>query len=334
MGSVFRGAVNATNLVGLKNKDAVLIIAERLNVSVGRAIEHACKLKTNKIDFFVAEDFGQRPLRFVPKSVLDSVKKADVVFFLVRSARDGRLNERFTFRMPLTEIAVKRGARFAAMVGIDENCMKQGMCADYKKIQSLSKKVFGVLKKARTISVMSSNGTFLLAEFSPKIKWIVADGKIVPGDWSNLPDGEVYTAPLRVNGVAVIDGSLGDVFSRKYGSLQKTPLYWFIKDSRVQKVLCPKNKKLQKEFESLLRLDKNSNRIGEFALGTNLAVKKIIGNLLQDEKIIGVHMAVGNPYSELTGADWSSGVHCDGVMIKPTVFVDGVLLMRSGKYIL
>ena len=50
--------------------------------------------------------------------------------------------------------------------------------------------------------------------------------------------------------------------------------------------------------------DENSDRVGEFAIGTNIAIRDVIGNILQDEKIPGVHIAFGNPYAVHTGADW------------------------------
>lgn len=108
---------------------------------------------------------------------------------------------------------------------------------------------------------------------------------------------------------------------------------WHIKNSRIIEVSCQKNRKLEKEFLEYISHDKNSNRIGEFAIGTNTSVKKIIGNLLQDEKIPGIHMAAGNPYPELTGAKWKSNIHCDGVMPMATVHVDGKPLLVSGKFV-
>ncbi len=53
--------------------------------------------------------------------------------------------------------------------------------------------------------------------------------------------------------------------------------------------------------------------MGEFAIGTNIAVEDVRGNILQDEKIPGVHIAFGHPYAEHTGQDWVSTTHIDCV---------------------
>ena len=328
-----QGAVNATKCVSLRRNEPVLILAEKANIRVGGALRRACEKKTKRIDFFVMEQFGKRPLRFLPEELREAAKRCKVAFSTVGSSRKGKLNERFTVRKPLTDLLMKHNVRFAAMVGVDEECMKQGMCVDYKKIQLACKALYSVVKNAKQITVSSPHGTALVVDFSPKLKWLVADGNIEPGTWSNLPDGEVFTCPANVNGIAVINGSLGDVFSRKYKSLEKTPVRWHIVDSRIVAVECHQNRKLEAEFKRYIKLDRNSNRIGEFAVGANYGVKKIIGNLLQDEKIVGVHMAAGYPYPELTGAKWNSKVHCDGVITKPTVFVDGMLLMDNGKFV-
>ena len=60
--------------------------------------------------------------------------------------------------------------------------------------------------------------------------------------------------------------------------------------------------------------------------------KPLIGNMLQDEKAR-VHHAFGDPVGELTGADWHSRTHVDGLMEKCDVRVDGEKIMEAGKYL-
>jgi len=72
--------------------------------------------------------------------------------------------------------------------------------------------------------------------------------------------------------------------------------------------------------------------VGEFAIGTNTAVTELSGNLLQDEKIPGAHVAFGNPYPHETGADWSSRVHVDVIMTGCHIEVNGEVVMMDGKF--
>jgi len=94
------------------------------------------------------------------------------------------------------------------------------------------------------------------------------------------------------------------------------------------------NKTLCDEFRAYTSTDENSNRVGEFAIGTNIACTHIIGHILQDEKIPGVHIAFGHPYAEHTGANWSSKTHIDCVGREFDIWFDGEQVMRGGKFLI
>ena len=69
-------------------------------------------------------------------------------------------------------------------------------------------------------------------------------------------------------------------------------------------------------------------------IGTNIGLTKLIGNLLQDEKFPGVHVALGDPDSDKTGADWASKARNDGLMRNPTITADGRGIMKDGRFTL
>ena len=85
-----------------------------------------------------------------------------------------------------------------------------------------------------------------------------------------------------------------------------------VANNRIADLQC-ENKELLEEFRAYTSTDENSNRVGEFAVGTNTACTHIIGNILQDEKIPGIHIAFGHPYAEHTGQTWISKTHIDCV---------------------
>ena len=127
------------------------------------------------------------------------------------------------------------------------------------------------------------------------------------------PDcGEIFTSPSNSRGVFVVDGVVGDYLCQKYGDIQETPLRIEVENNRIRDLQC-ENQELLEEFGAYISTDENSNRVGEFAVGTNTACTHVIGNILQDEKIPGIHIAFGHPYAEHTGADWVSKTHIDCV---------------------
>jgi leucyl aminopeptidase (aminopeptidase T) len=170
------------------------------------------------------------------------------------------------------------------------------------------------------------------AEFSPYLKWVPCHGLYhKPGDWGNLPEGEVFTCPKTVNGTIVAD-ILGDHFSAKYGVLD-TPVTFEVKDGWVESIHC-ENEQIKEELWEYLTSNENGPRIGEFAIGTNTALTHLSGVLLQDEKIPGIHIAFGDPSGRTTGADWTATTHVDVIPTDCTIALDGNVIMQDGKFTL
>ena len=98
-------------------------------------------------------------------------------------------------------------------------------------------------------------------------------------------------------------------------------------------IYSSENKDLRDDFRLYTSTDENSNRVGEFAVGTNTACTRIIGNILQDEKIPGIHIAFGHPYAEHTGQNWISKTHIDCVGRDFDIWFDDEKVMESGKFL-
>jgi leucyl aminopeptidase (aminopeptidase T) len=211
--------------------------------------------------------------------------------------------------------------------------MMEGMRADYGEVDRISTLVWQMASAAREIRATNPAGTGIIASFSPSLKWLKTSGIISPHKWGNLPGGETFTTPERVDGTFVVDGVVGDYLCEKYGDLAGNPLTLRIVDSRLVEAHS-ENKALEDEFWSYCHADENSDRVGEFAIGTNIALQDVVGNILQDEKIPGVHIAFGNPYGAHTGADWYSSTHIDVVGRHFDIYIDGRQIMTSGAFLL
>lgn len=336
MDAIEFGAKQAViNCLKVQNGERVVVITDRKTERLANALVVQAEGVGASVQKFVMEDFGDRPtdgknpLAF-PAQMGEALKEAQVSFYIA----EGKAGELKSFRIPMLKIVEQGELRHGHMPGFTEEMMSQGMAADYEKIQALSAKVYDIVSKAREIKVSTPAGTNAVFEFDNARAWVICDGLIKPKHWSNLPDGEVFTSPVNANGTMVIDGCFGDFFTAKYGDLLETPLKYTLKDGRAVKgsIECA-NEELKKEFEKYtFETDDNSDRVGEFAIGTNIGLTKLIGNLLQDEKFPGVHVALGSPYPDKTGAAWDSEAHNDGVMRKPTVIVDGKTIMQNGEF--
>lgn len=315
----------------LMPSETATIITDKETVRIGETIRTFAERTAKRLTFRVLEDYAERPLTFLPDEIAHDIKESDVTYYCAQS-KPGELKD---FRTPLVKLAISSG-RDIHMPNIEDKIMRTGMQADYYRIASLTYLIMGTAVKSRTARVTTPAGTDLSVKFSQRLKWVPDTGLLWHrGMFGNLPAGETYTCPENVEGVMVVDGILGDFFNRKYGNLEKTPVVIPVMNSRAdtERIVCD-NEELQKELREYLKQDENANRIGEFACGTNTSLKELMGNLLQDEKFPGVHIAFGYPYPEETGADWESSGHVDGILRRCSVWFDDAQIMKDGIYMM
>jgi leucyl aminopeptidase (aminopeptidase T) len=323
------GARNAIGVcLAVREGERCVLITDRANREIASALADQFVAAGARLSAFVLEDLAERPLTALPDPVAAALEVAEVSCYAA-SAQSGEL----AARIAMTAIVNRRRIRHAHMVNVTPRIMCEGMRADFKRVDALSRWVLEQVRGAREMLVRSRGGSDLRVQLDPRLKWIKTSGLITPEKWGNLPGGEVFTSPARVDGVFVCDGVLGDWLAPKWGDMRGHPLRVTIENSRIVHLACDRVE-IAAEFRTYTTQHPDSNRVGEFALGTNFAVKEIIGQILQDEKFPGIHIAFGHPYSEHTGADWAAPSHIDIVGRDFDVDADGEPIMRESCYLL
>lgn len=298
--------------LNVKNGEKILIIADRNTKDIAHEIlKEAVKFTHTFLRMIpVGKHNGDEP----PKEILKEMLDYDVVIAPTTTS--------LTHTMAMKN--ARKNSRIATLPGVTLEVMNESLLADYKQVEKFTKKVFASLRGSRKVEVTTPSGS----DFSFSVKkreWIMDTGIIhKKGESGNLPAGEVFVAPVEesFSGRIVIDyfKHKNEIYSEK-GSLVE------IEDGRV--VACSdKNSKLNSYFKEI----KNADNIAEFGIGTNYKAR-IIGNILQDEKVLGTcHVAFGNNSS--IGGKIYSKLHLDTVLQKPTIIVDGAVLMKNGKFLL
>lgn len=148
----------------------------------------------------------------------------------------------------------------------------------------------------------------------------------------NIPDGEVYTAPVKdsVNGVISYNvPSIENGFRFENVRLE-------FKDGKIIKATANNSDKANALFDT----DEGARYVGEFALGVNPYVTKAIGDILFDEKISGsFHFTPGCCYDDAPNGN-KSAVHWDLVLCQTPEFgggeiwFDDVLVRKDGRFVL
>ena len=322
------GARNAVRVcLRLKPAERITIITDEATREIAAALQAEVEEIGSEHALFVIETCARRPLTAMPQIILDHLAQWQVSIFCAQT-QPGELGA----RMQMSDVVNRKHIRHGHMVNVTRQIMMEGMRADFKAVDALSQRLIERASHAERITCRTPQGTDFEAEFSSKLKWLKTSGIISPEKWGNLPGGEIFTSPANTNGTFVVDGVVGDYLCTKYGDLKDDPLTIEVENNRIVD-LRSKNKDLRDEFRVYTSTDENSNRVGEFAIGTNIALTHVIGNILQDEKIPGVHIAFGHPYAEHTGADWVSKTHIDCVGRDFDIWFDGERVMERGKFL-
>lgn len=301
--------------MGVKPGESVLVVTDTVRKDLGMPIYQAALEAGNDaiyMEMKPRKTNGEEP----PKMVADAMYDADVIIAMTRVSlthTDAKIR------------AVEHGARIATMPfgsGSTEFVTRiftqGGMTVDYKRmdrnIHRLADRIHG-LKQAH---VTADKGTDVVIDFGGRE--FHEDSGIAhdPGDFTNLPAGELYVAPMSTNGTIVVDVTIG-----RLGRL-KSPLILEVKDGSVYSIRGER----AKEVESILgEFGPQAMTLAEFGIGMNPKAR-ICGLLVEDEKVGNtVHFAMGNNAG--FGGDVDVGIHMDGVVGRPTIYIDGEKLNMS-----
>ncbi|HYN87397.1 MAG TPA: aminopeptidase [Ardenticatenaceae bacterium] len=313
-------------------EDRVFILTEEASQPIADALASAARERgAAQVTVRTLEEFGARPLVAVPDGLMEAMRAAHpTVSIYAAGGQPGEIRFRIPFGAFMrSELRVRHGH----MIGITPELMRTGMTADYRRVAELTTLVNERVVSAREIHVEGPGGTNFTVTLDPEERrWVPCTGIYhQQGDWGNLPEGETFTAPAGAEGT-IAASLLGDYFSAKYGLLDQ-PLLFHLANGAVVRIEHA-DEEMAREVWDYLNSSENGRRVGEFAIGTNETLTELTGNLLQDEKYPGVHVAFGNPYPDRTGANWSSEVHVDVIPLDVSIRVDGEWIMRDGTFLI
>lgn len=195
---------------------------------------------------------------------------------------------------------------------------------DYSKMSLAMDKLVDLMNITDTVRIVGTNTDL---SFSIKdIKAIKCDGKL------NIPDGEVYTAPVKdsVNGIITYNTS------SVYQGFTYENISFEFKNGKIVNAVANNSQKLNEVLDT----DEGARYIGEFAIGVNPYITKPMNDILFDEKIMGsIHFTPGNCYDDAYNGN-KSAIHWDLVYIQTPeygggeIYFDDVLIRKDGLFVL
>jgi aminopeptidase len=179
-----------------------------------------------------------------------------------------------------------------------------------------------IFQAAETVHIVGQDTDI---SFSTKGRiYEVADGHL------NMPDGEIFTAPVDDSAEGYISFEFPGVY---FGQRVEGIRLEFLK-GHVVDATSRSNEPL---LESLLNMDDGAQRIGEFGIGTNFGIQRFCYDILYDEKIGGtIHLALGRAYAECGGIN-QSALHWDiikDLRKEGEIFLDGRKIFENGRFLI
>ncbi|OGU58067.1 MAG: hypothetical protein A2X64_03415 [Ignavibacteria bacterium GWF2_33_9] len=304
------------SFMGLEEGETLLVISDEMMRDIGLSLYEAGTLIAKEsfyLEMKSRENNGQEP----PEQISEMMKTVDVVV----AATSRSLTHTNARRE-----ASKLGVRVGTMPNITEETMVRCLNTNSNKVVEVTEFVHGLFKDVNEIRVTSKKGT--------DVTFKATGRKVIPstgilrniGDAGNLPSGEVYLAPIEgtTNGRLVFDGSIAGI------GLLSHSVFVDVENGIATKI-AGKGGEARVFGRVINRYDDLSRTIGEFGIGTN-PFAKLTGDILEDEKALGTcHFAFGNNIS--MGGTVDVPLHVDGIIIKPTIYFDGKMIMKNGKVI-
>lgn len=302
--------------MGVQSGEAVLIITDEPKRRIGRALWEAARDMDTEamiVEMIPRSMNGEEP----PSAIAELMKQVDAILaptFVSLSHTEARRN------------ACAQGARVATLPGVTEEMMIRTLNADYHRIAERSERIAAALNGANWVRVITGKGTDVTLSVSGRRT--LADTGLIhhPGDFSNLPAGEAFVAPVEgtTNGVIVVDGTMVG------GRRLETPIRLAVQGGFVSEISGGEEAEILRKM--LDPYGDAGRNVAELGIGTNDKAM-LTGVVLEDEKVFGtVHMALGDNAS--MGGAVHVPIHLDGVMLHPTLIVDGKTVLEDGRLVL
>ncbi|MGA9350236.1 MAG: hypothetical protein WBW48_15745 [Anaerolineae bacterium] len=228
--------------------------------------------------------------------------------------------------------ALEQGCRYICLTGMDVGMIVRTVAqVDYPKMIELSHVLGGLIAQADHVRVTSPAGTDLVAKMGGrKIRY---SGKLAdtPGEPIML-GGQISWCPLEetIEGTLVFDGA---VWPPKELGLLRSPIRLTLESGRVTRVEGSSEAKVLERWLASIG-NPNICRLAHYSLGFNPGVTRCTGRIVEDERVFGcIEFGIGSQGAQIGGLTWDAGGHTDGIVLNPTIYLDGQAMEEEGRYV-
>ena len=322
-----------TRSLGLRRDQNLLIFADASSLEVVEVMARAARdlgIATSTLFVPRVLQADTRAAESLPLPVEAAVRESDAVLSCLSDRP-----EHFSYRMRLLNSSWSRRTKLAHAPGMTLEILAAAD-TDYDAIAERAELLSAVLVLGKRLDLVTEDGRGQEYRLTVEIGgWNhppgVSDGVIRDGTWDNLPPGEVYVVPRDAEGQVAINGSLpGKLLA------QGEDLILTFRDGRLAE-MGPENGPAARHLRATQiayaerRGDSNWPNLAEIGFGLNPAIHELTGvELVDGKKAHTLHIGLGHSVS--LGGVVESAIHCDMIIRRPTVYVNGHLIMKRGDW--
>lgn len=311
--------VNAIMVLNMYNPKLNARLAEKNNESRLEQLKKIKEFEVENYDAFIMirTSFNDYESKNVPPEMIKKLGS------MTQELDDIRINER---QWVLLNYPTSLDAYKAKMTTKDFNDFALDvMTVDYQKMSKDIEPLKKLMEKTDKVRIVSPK-----TDITFSIKGMPA---IPCTGEKNIPDGELYSAPIKdsVNGTITYNTP-----SPYQGNIYNNVSLTFENGKIINATCSEDDDKLNEIFDT----DEGARYVGEFSLGFNPKILNPMGDILYDEKILGsLHFTPGRCYADCDNGNVSS-IHWDMVLIQREdfgggeIYFDDVLIRKDGKFTL
>jgi len=330
-------------LINASGTDCIPLVKELYTLCLARGAKYVeYSFQIPEIDRHFYNSATRSQLSFFPQHKLDFMKQVTVFISISGSPNSMVMAQANHKNMiawskvtrPIVDWRVKNtrwvitrfpthGAAQEAKMSLEEyeEYLFAACCIDWEAESHKQDKLKRLMDKADRVRIMASDTNL---SFSIKgLNGIKCDGRF------NIPDGEVFTAPVRDS----VEGHITYNCPTIYQGKEFNNIRLEFTKGRVVKATAPS---MDEELNRILDTDEGARYIGEFAIGVNPNIREPMRNILFDEKIFGsIHFTPGQCYDECDNGN-RSAVHWDMVKLLKgdgEIWFDDILIQKDGLFV-
>ncbi|MDR1885524.1 MAG: hypothetical protein LBQ56_04560, partial [Synergistaceae bacterium] len=239
----------------------------------------------------------------------------------------------YVMHSPCFRAALNAGCRYICLTGMDVMMMVRTIAGiDYGLVIELGETLQRHVEASDEVIVKSSSGTDLKG-FNRGRRVRLSGRRATEKGYPVMLAGQISWNPIEetIEGTLVFDGALWPPL--EIGRLS-SPVSMTVREGRIGDIRGGRDAEVFSRWMEGLRDPENMYRIAHYSLGFNPGVTSITGRIVEDERVFGcIEFGIGSQGKSIMAKEWAAAGHTDGIVLNPTIILDGRTFEENGVYL-